>query len=131
MKASVTNGEDNADFWTALGGQIKPGLDLVVTATVDLAPEVEAGPPVERYELGLTLDGAEEGEVAEIVGGEAADVAPGVSIRSPRGRSAVEEGGRFRVRARAGDEVVVESDAPLAGVVKEDGAVSPAKRSGK
>lgn len=131
MTVSLPNGEDNTDFWNALGGQIKPGLDLVVTATVDLPPEVEAGPPVERYELELTLDEAGDGEVSEIVGGEARDVAPGVPVRSPRGRSAVEAGGRFRVRARAGDEVVVESDAPLAGTVQESGAVSPDERSRK
>lgn len=129
MKASLPNGDDNTDFWTALGGQIKPGLDLVVTATVDLAPAVEAGPPVERYEFGVTLDAAEAREVTEIVGGETTDAPEGAVVRSPRGRSLVEPGGRFRVRARTGDEVVVEGDKPAAAVVEEKGAVGPGRRS--
>jgi hypothetical protein len=40
------DGTENSDFWSALGGQLKPGLDLVVTATVDAAAMIEAGPPV-------------------------------------------------------------------------------------
>jgi hypothetical protein len=42
------DGSENSDFWSALGGQLKPGLDLVVTATVDAAILVEAGPPVRK-----------------------------------------------------------------------------------
>jgi hypothetical protein len=130
MKAALPNGEDNTDFWTALGGQIKPGLDLLVTATVDLVPSVEAGPPVERYEVGVSIDGADAdaGDRVEIVGGEAADAEPGATVRSPRGRSTVEPGGRFRVRAGAGDEIVVESSSPLTGTVEEAGIVAPRKR---
>jgi len=37
---------DAADFWSALGGQLKPGLDLVVTLTVDAVTTSQAGPPV-------------------------------------------------------------------------------------
>jgi Pvc16 N-terminal domain len=44
-------GSENSDFWSALGGQLKPGLDLVVTATVDAAALHEAGPPVEAVVL--------------------------------------------------------------------------------
>ena len=39
----------NSDFWSAVGGQLKPGLDLVVTTVVDaslalpLAPQVQEG----------------------------------------------------------------------------------------
>jgi hypothetical protein len=42
------DGTENSDFWSALGGQLKPGLDLVVTATVDAALMTPAGPPVEE-----------------------------------------------------------------------------------
>jgi hypothetical protein len=42
------DGAENSDFWSALGGQLKPGLDLVVTATVDAALLVPAGPPVQE-----------------------------------------------------------------------------------
>lgn len=47
------SGQDNSDFWSALGGQLKPGLDITVTATVDSAARYVAGPPVERYEIGV------------------------------------------------------------------------------
>jgi uncharacterized protein DUF4255 len=42
------DGSENSDFWSALGGQLKPGLDLVVTVTVDAALRAAAGPPVEE-----------------------------------------------------------------------------------
>jgi hypothetical protein len=42
------DGSENSDFWSALGGQLKPGLDLVVTVTVDAALRTKAGPPTEQ-----------------------------------------------------------------------------------
>ena len=42
------DGSENSDFWSALGGQLKPGLDLVVTTTVDAALLVPAGPAAEE-----------------------------------------------------------------------------------
>jgi len=41
------DGSENSDFWSALGGQLKPGLDLVVTVTMDAALRTAAGPPTE------------------------------------------------------------------------------------
>lgn len=41
-----------ADVWTALGGELKPSLDLVVSVPVVSAPVYAAGPPV-REGLGL------------------------------------------------------------------------------
>jgi Pvc16 N-terminal domain len=35
-----------ADVWSALGGELKPSLDLVLTAPFDTARVLEAGPPV-------------------------------------------------------------------------------------
>lgn len=53
-------GGDNADFWSALGGQLKPGLDVVITMTVDAVTFTEAGPPVETITLDeRTVDHAE------------------------------------------------------------------------
>ncbi len=40
-----------SDFWSALGGQLKPALDLTVTLTVDALAVREAGPPVESVHL--------------------------------------------------------------------------------
>jgi hypothetical protein len=42
-----------ADVWTALGGELKPSLDLTVSAPVDAARPIPAGPPVHE---GLHLD---------------------------------------------------------------------------
>lgn len=53
LTVGVRDGSDQADFWSALGGQLKPGLDVVVTATVDASLVSEAGPPTARYELNL------------------------------------------------------------------------------
>jgi hypothetical protein len=36
-----------ADVWSALGGELKPSLDLVVTAPVDSGRRFPAGPPVQ------------------------------------------------------------------------------------
>ena len=49
--------EDRAlsDVWSALGGELKPSLDLVVTAPFDLQREIEVGPPViEGPQLSVT-----------------------------------------------------------------------------
>lgn len=37
-----------ADVWTALGGELKPSLDLVVSAPIETGQRLEAGPPVEE-----------------------------------------------------------------------------------
>jgi hypothetical protein len=45
------DGTENGDFWNSLGGQLKPGLDLVVTVTVDAAAWALAGPPAEKLDV--------------------------------------------------------------------------------
>lgn len=131
LKAALPRADDNADFWTALGGQIKPGLDVVVTATVDVQPVVEAGPPVERYEVGLRRRGGAPEDTVEIVGGYAAGTSPGTPVRSARATAVVEEGGRFRVRARSGDRVVVEGDPTQEQKVRDSGGAVPADEGRK
>lgn len=59
------SGPDNSDFWSALGGQLKPGLDVVVTLTVDAALLREAGPPVS--EVVLREQELPDGESDEVV----------------------------------------------------------------
>jgi hypothetical protein len=41
-----TESRSLADIWAALGGELKPSLDLVVTAPFPAFPEYDAGPPV-------------------------------------------------------------------------------------
>lgn len=45
-----------ADVWTALGGELKPSLDVVVSAPFAVAPVYRAGPPVQE---GLVLRSGE------------------------------------------------------------------------
>jgi hypothetical protein len=89
------DGTDNSDFWSALGGQLKPGLDLVVTATVDATMSVLAGPPVEKVQpsiIGIN-DQHPAATVAESPAGEAPDGSPAgaaggqVRSRAPRRRA--------------------------------------------
>lgn len=46
-----------ADVWTALGGELKPSLDLVVSAPIDTGQRWSAGPPVAEP-MQLSLDDA-------------------------------------------------------------------------
>jgi hypothetical protein len=55
-----------ADTWSALGGELKPSLDIVVTAPMNIARSIEAGPPVlEEPRLAVVstigADGTSEG----------------------------------------------------------------------
>jgi hypothetical protein len=52
-----------ADVWSAMGGELKPSLDLVVTAPMNIERSLEAGPPVleEPRLLLLGPDGASAG----------------------------------------------------------------------
>jgi hypothetical protein len=58
-----------ADVWSALGGELKPSLDLVVTAPLDAGRIAEAGPPVlEEPRIGVVStngDGAADGKGAK------------------------------------------------------------------
>lgn len=38
-----------ADIWSALGGELKPSLDVVITAPIPVSPEYPAGPPVTEW----------------------------------------------------------------------------------
>jgi hypothetical protein len=57
-----------ADVWSALGGELKPSLDLVVSAPFDTARVRAAGPPV-LEELRIALAEREDAGAAETVGG--------------------------------------------------------------
>lgn len=42
----LTEDRSIADVWSAMGGELKPSVDLVVTAPMDVQRSIEAGPPV-------------------------------------------------------------------------------------
>jgi hypothetical protein len=50
-----------ADVWSAMGGELKPSLDLVVTAPMNIERSIAAGPPV-LEEPRLTLLGPDAAE---------------------------------------------------------------------
>lgn len=68
-----------ADTWSALGGELKPSLDVVVTAPMNIARSIEAGPPVlEEPRLAVV---SRDSEDVERAGGQ------GARGRSRGGRS--------------------------------------------
>lgn len=56
-----------ADVWSALGGELKPSLDLVVLSPFVVGRKVEAGPPV--LEIPRISVAGEEGELERVQGG--------------------------------------------------------------
>src|SRR3712207_1846403 len=62
-----------ADVWSALGGELKPSIDLVVSAPVDTGQHFEAGPPVTASPT-LTAGGLRGWPSPEHVAYELADV---------------------------------------------------------
>ncbi|MEU9785051.1 DUF4255 domain-containing protein [Streptomyces phaeochromogenes] len=60
-----TESRSLAEIWSALGGELKPSLDLVVTAPFPAFPEYDVGPPVIEGAVRVrgmdgTLDGSQE-----------------------------------------------------------------------
>jgi hypothetical protein len=103
--------KDTADFWSAVGGQLKPGLDLQVTATVDVALTTAVGPPVEEFDVVLRdLYVRARASDQRLVGATAGPDRAGARVTSPRGSSFVDSDGRYVVRAGSVDEVAVDDD---------------------
>ncbi|MER6135238.1 DUF4255 domain-containing protein [Streptomyces sp. NPDC001815] len=60
-----TESRSMAEIWSALGGELKPSLDLVVTAPFPSFPEYDVGPPVTEGAVRVrgmdgTLEGSQE-----------------------------------------------------------------------
>ncbi len=130
LEVAGPEGRDNSDFWSALGGQLKPGLDLVVTATVDAAMLVAVGPPVDRYTIRArrTGDGASAGDAVSersFVGGRASDQ-EGTPVTTARGSGRVGADGAFLVPGQPGDDVTVEG--AVRGRIPDSGPVELPER---
>lgn len=54
MHVERNDGSDSTDFWTAVQGDVRPGLDVIITATVDAGFVAEAGPPTGRFIIGTS-----------------------------------------------------------------------------
>ncbi|TMM39760.1 MAG: DUF4255 domain-containing protein [Actinobacteria bacterium] len=122
IEVAAGDGRDNSDFWSALGGQLKPGLDVVVTATVDAALLVAAGPPVDRYTIRARRTG-DEAPISErsFIGGRSASSDEGDLVVTRRGSGRVGADGAFLVPAEPGDQVSV--DGAVRGRVPDSGPI--------
>ena len=139
VRVARADGKDLAEFWGAIDGKLRPGLNVVVTASVD--PGVagpDAGAPTEQYELSVRPPD-ESGELPEPsrsveefhehaagtwlrVAGRSEAI--GARVRSPRGVAVVDEHGAFLIDAVPGDEVVIESEPSDVRTVLESGVLS-------
>jgi hypothetical protein len=96
-----------ADVWTALGGELKPSLDVVVTAPIDSGQSFPAGPPV-KWSPTLTLEGIAGSAPAETLQRGLTEVAFNASdgtghAEGPAGAAAASSGGSdtsIRIRKR-------------------------------
>jgi hypothetical protein len=69
-----------SDVWSALGGELKPSLDLVVSCPIDARGEWATGPPVLEDPRFRFRDGATEEEARRRRRGAAAAAAAGVAL---------------------------------------------------
>lgn len=120
------SGEDHMDVFKALEGQLKPGLNMVLTTEFQTGVLLPAGPPVEGIETSIgRMSGARDnrrriaGEITDALGRHAV----GVVARSSIDSALVNASGQFLLRAEPGDEITVETDPPLTAVVPDAGGV--------
>lgn len=120
-------GEDHMDVFKAVEGQLKPGLNLVVTSEFDTGVYLPAGPPVGSIGTRLGRIGEPIGPTHRRVAGEIIDAAErglvGAVVRSSVDAAVVNPAGRFLLRAFEGDEIIVECDPELSTRVPEAGGI--------
>lgn len=95
------SGEDS-DFWSALGGQLKPGLDLVVTAPVEAVVAQPVARKVDRYVLRTGTPGGTHRSERDVVPDDAG-VAQAVD-GAPRDGSGRDGAGREGTRGGPGQD---------------------------
>lgn len=126
MLTMARSGEDHMDVFKALEGQLKPGLNMVLTTEFQTGVGLPAGPPVDSIETAIgRINGARDHR--RRIASEVADAerrnAIGVVARSPGDATLVNARGQFLLRAAPGDEIIVETDPPLIAVVPETGGI--------
>lgn len=131
-------GEAHADIFKALDGQLKPGINVIVSAEVDnsLAEVVKRRP-----DAGVSLAFA-EGWAAEanpdasdvparepwgdrrlVAGDVLVDGAEGLLVWGPIDAAIVNSAGQFLIRARPGDQLVLQAESPMNLTVPDQGGV--------
>ena len=106
---------------------MSPGLNMVMSSLVDTGVFLPVGPPVVVIETAIGRIGEPDSERRRRVAGEIADAADrgaiGAIARSPIDATHVDPSGRFLLRARAGDEIVIDVEPSLVTTVPESGGV--------
>jgi hypothetical protein len=110
------------DFWSSIDGQLKPGLDVVVTFRV-APPLVEVADPATGIEVGLNdlHDPSRSSTRTYVTGRTSNPDAIGRKVRTKRGTATVHEEGTFVVPGHPGDELVIESEPPITTEIPADG----------
>ena len=99
-----------ADTWSALGGELKPSLDIVVIAPMNIARSIAAGPPVlEEPRLAMVATNGADGDAAGDGGAGRGGRSGKAAARRKPGETATET----RAPAtQATDEADVDPDLP-------------------
>jgi hypothetical protein len=93
---------ENSDFWSAIGGQMRAGLDVVVSVTLDAAALAEVGPPTREVLLEQSIrDSSAQDRVVVDELHAIADETHTKPDDGPPGRSPA--GGPVDLAARMGD----------------------------
>ncbi|HEY4331981.1 MAG TPA: Pvc16 family protein [Ilumatobacteraceae bacterium] len=115
---------DEGDVFS-VEGRMKLTLQLKLTTAVDTGAGAELATAVSG--LGVSLANRTNGAVTATsrrIAGEVRDPAlHGARVRSPLAIATISDAGRFLIKARPGDELVVEVDPPLTVVVPPIGGV--------
>ncbi len=119
-------GEDHMDVFKALQGQLKPGINMVLTTQFDTGFAIPAGPPVGALETAVGRPGSQP-ERQRRVAGEVVDAAQrglvGAVVRAPSDMTQVNPQGQFLLRAAAGDDIVLEAEPSLVATVPVNGGI--------
>jgi hypothetical protein len=118
-------GKDQTDFWRAIDGQLKPGLEVLVSLPVDLDALSPTAPAPGEVDI-TTVDQREPRRVSrrvQVAGTVTGPDAVGAVVRTPRGSAIIDEQGRFVVAGQPGDELTVDTPSPRVIEVPPGGSI--------
>ncbi|MDZ7677546.1 MAG: DUF4255 domain-containing protein [Acidimicrobiales bacterium] len=110
------------DFWSSIDGQLKPGLDIIVTFRV-ATTLTEVAEPASEVDVGLgdKNDPSRSSSRSYVTGRTSNPDAVGRAVRTRRGKATVQETGNFVVPGEPGDELTIDSEPPLTTEIPADG----------
>ncbi len=105
---------------------MKLGLQLTVTAVVDIGAAVSVAAAPSAIDIGFTdmQSGARSVPPRRIAGEVRSSGYTGAVVTSPRGSATVDETGRFLIKALPGDEIVVVGPETLSVIAPVEGGVT-------